>query len=113
MAPHLARRIPGKIAWQQMLILSAINFNEAVQGNVIWAFLPFAVQKWGARPNEVGTYVGLLACSFFAAQFLFVGMWGLAADRYVLMGWSTEAFGAAANARRYNHSTKSSPLLSA
>ena len=35
----------------QMLVLCIVNLNEAVQGNVIWPFLPFAVQKWGAAPD--------------------------------------------------------------
>ncbi|RYG51077.1 MFS transporter [archaeon] len=51
-------------------------------GNIIWPFIPFAVQKWGASPEQVGLYAGILASSFFAAQLLCVTAWGRAADIY-------------------------------
>lgn len=65
----------------QMLVLCIINFNEAVQGNIIWPFIPFLVQKFGAPEKSVGSYVGVLASSFFFAQLLFVTSWGRLADR--------------------------------
>ena len=92
MAPALAKRLKGKLAWGQAFVLLVINFNEAVQvhcllelrfssdlgrrwgddpspttgntglccsallqGNIIWSFIPFAVQDWGAKPE--GAYM--------------------------------------------------------
>lgn len=66
----------------QVLVLCIINFSEALQGNLLWPFLPFAVQRWGAPPEQIGAWVGLLASSFFLAQLLFVAGWGKAADTF-------------------------------
>jgi MFS family permease len=68
--------------WSSMIVLLLINFNEAVQGNVIWPFLPFAVQKFGAKSEEVGLWVGILAASFYAGQACTITFWGQAADYF-------------------------------
>ena len=61
-------------------ILCLVNFNEALQGNIIWPFLPFAVKHWGVKSGEVATYVGLLASAFFIGQAIATPFWGKAAD---------------------------------
>lgn len=43
--------------------------------------LPFAVQRWGSPPAEVGLYVGLVASSFFLAQSLAFPFWSWLGDR--------------------------------
>ncbi len=41
----------GRLPLRQVLSLCIVNLNEAVQGNIIWPFLPFAAQRWGAKPD--------------------------------------------------------------
>jgi len=65
-----------------VVALCVINFNESVAVNVIWPFLPFAVVAWGAAPEDIGTYVGWVASSFFASQLATAGLWGLFADAF-------------------------------
>jgi len=65
-----------------VFVLMTLNFNEAVQGQVIFPFIPFAVQHWGVRADEVGFYVGVLIASFFLAQLLSVVAWGVLSDRF-------------------------------
>lgn len=79
-AAHLepARGLPAKLA----VVVCIVTVTEALAGNVIWPFLPSAVQRWGATEEQTGIYVGLLASAFFLAQVLFVVHWGRAADRF-------------------------------
>ena len=67
--------------FRRVLVLSLINLNEAIAGNVIWPLLPFLVRRY-ALPEDVGVYVGLLAASFFLGQVLFMQAWGRAADAW-------------------------------
>ena len=81
-----------------ILVICFVNFSEAVQGNILWPFLPLAVARWGAPPGEEAFYVGLVASSFFLAQALTGWAWAWAADRVgrrpVLL-WSVLATGGA------------------
>ena len=77
-----AEVIPGKLDFAVVGALCFINFNDAVQGNVIWPLLPFAVQRWGFPPEEVGLGVGILASSFFIAQSIAFPIWGALGDRF-------------------------------
>ncbi len=40
------------------------------------------MEKWGAKHEDIGTYVGILVSSFFFAQLLTVAAWGRAADAW-------------------------------
>lgn len=73
-----ARGLPAKL----VVVVCIVTVTEALAGNVIWPFLPSAVQRWGATEEQTGIYVGLLASAFFLAQVLFVVHWGRAADRF-------------------------------
>lgn len=73
-----ARGLPASL----VIVVCIITVTEALSGNVIWPFLPSAVQRWGATEEQTGIYVGLLASAFFLAQVLFVVHWGRAADRF-------------------------------
>lgn len=79
-APQLkpAQGLPAKL----VVVICIVTVTEALAGNVIWPFLPSAVQRWGATEEQTGIYVGLLASAFFLAQVLFVVHWGRAADRF-------------------------------
>jgi MFS family permease len=59
-----------------------MNYNESVQGQVIFPFVPFAVAHWGVKEHDIGFYVGVLIASFFFAQLLLVSWWGRLADQY-------------------------------
>ena len=65
-----------------MLVVTLVNFNEAVQALVIFPFLPFAVQDWGASEEQTGAWVGTLIGAFFLGQTIFVALWGRASDTY-------------------------------
>lgn len=71
-----------RFPYATMIVLMLLNFSESMQGNIIWPFISEAVQRWGVSSHETAFYVGILASSFFLAQFLFVVFWGKAADRY-------------------------------
>ena len=75
-------RRPGRLNVAQVVVLCIVNFNEALQGNVLWPFIPAAVQRWGAPSEATGWYVGVLASSFFLAQLCCVGVWGALSDRF-------------------------------
>ena len=79
---RVAEVIPGKIHMPTVFALCIVNFNDAVQGNVIWPLLPFAVQRWGFASDRVGLGVGILASSFFLAQSIAFPIWGWAGDRF-------------------------------
>ena len=48
----------------------------AFQINVIWPFLPFMVDTVRGTDHNAGLYVGLLASSYFWAQFAAAFVWG-------------------------------------
>jgi MFS family permease len=68
--------------WFQVIVLLCINYNESVQAQVIFPFVPFAVAHWGVKEHDIGFYVGVLIASFFFAQLLLVSWWGRLADHY-------------------------------
>ena len=74
--------IPTGLDYWSVSILCLVNFNEALQGNILWPFLPFAVKHWGVPVPDVATYVGLLASAFFIGQAISTPLWGKAADTY-------------------------------
>lgn len=63
-------------------VLCMLNLNEAFQINLIWPFVPFMVDGFFPGSDSVGLYVGILASSFFVAQFLACIVWGHLADKY-------------------------------
>jgi hypothetical protein len=71
-----------KFPWFQVIVLLCMNYNESVQGQVIFPFVPFAVAHWGVKEHDIGFYVGVLIASFFFAQLLLVSWWGRLADQY-------------------------------
>ena len=89
-----------KLDYFKITILCLVNLNEAIQGNILWPFLPFAVKHWGTRNEDVSTYVGLLASVFFLGQALSTPFWGIASDRWgrrpaLLIGLLGTCFGQA------------------
>ena len=84
------------LPWVMVLLIAAINLNEAFQMNVIWPFLPDMIRDFRVGPDsEIGFWGGLLGASFFAAQLLSSFAWGLVSDRvgrrFVLL-YGTAAF---------------------
>jgi len=71
-----------KFPWFKVIVLLCINYNESVQAQVIFPFVPFAVAHWGVKEHDIGFYVGVLIASFFFAQLLLVSWWGRLADYY-------------------------------
>lgn len=71
----------SKLPVAAVAVLCAINFAEAIQGNLLWPFLPFAVIRWGAPAESAGVAVGLVASSFYLGQALSAWFWGRVADR--------------------------------
>lgn len=112
----------AKLNYSSIGILCLVNFNEALQGNILWPFLPFgegpqpkrsysvrsrptphpprraAVKHWGTPSADVATYVGILASAFFVGQALSTPWWGAASDRFgrrptLLIGLSGSCIG--------------------
>jgi hypothetical protein len=55
--PRLTPAAPpggGRLPLLQVTVLCFANLNEAVQGNVIWPFIPAATRRWGAEQDDVG-----------------------------------------------------------
>jgi len=59
-------------------VLLIINFSEAVQGNIIFAYLPFMCARLGAPE---AAKIGLLASCYYLAQVVTIPFWGRLADR--------------------------------
>jgi MFS family permease len=75
----------SRLTTGQLVVLCIVNFNEAVQGGVLFPFVPFAVESWlglQKTPQDIGRWVGIIIGSFYFAQLLCVAAWGKASDVY-------------------------------
>lgn len=65
----------------EMACILVIQFNEALQINVLYPFLVFMVESFGYTGGSLGIHAGILASSFCAAQFFSSMWWGKLSDR--------------------------------
>ena len=66
---------------RQIVCVLAIQLNEALQINVLYPFLVFAVEGFGFSGSSLGVHAGILASSFCAAQFCTSIFWGRLSDK--------------------------------
>ena len=66
----------------QMVCIFVMQISEAFNVTILFPFVAFMVRDFGFAEESVGTYSGLLAASFCAAQFMSSVLWGRASDRY-------------------------------
>ncbi|CAG8695326.1 7225_t:CDS:2, partial [Cetraspora pellucida] len=66
-----------------MFVLSVIVFSEPMNSTILFPFIYFMVRDFGVSKDEkeIGRYAGLIASSFFLAQFCFAIFWGVISDR--------------------------------
>ncbi|CAG8649943.1 25221_t:CDS:2, partial [Dentiscutata erythropus] len=66
-----------------MFVLSVIVFSEPMNSTILFPFVYFMVRDFGVSDDdkEIGRYAGLIASSFFFAQFCFAMFWGSLSDR--------------------------------
>ncbi|CAG8443190.1 1377_t:CDS:2 [Gigaspora rosea] len=66
-----------------IFVLSVIVFSEPMNSTILFPFIYFMVRDFGVSDDdkEIGRYAGLIASSFFFAQFCFAMFWGSLSDR--------------------------------
>ncbi|KAF0387778.1 MFS general substrate transporter [Gigaspora margarita] len=66
-----------------IFVLSVIVFSEPMNSTILFPFVYFMVRDFGVSDDdkEIGRYAGLIASSFFFAQFCFAMFWGSLSDR--------------------------------
>ena len=72
---------PTPLPTRQLVALVVINTATSFQVNLIWPFIPFQVEQLRGTSEGNGTYVGLMASSYFLAQFVSSFFWGPLSDR--------------------------------
>ncbi len=65
----------------EMMCVCSIQFNEALQINVLYPFLVFMIESFGFTGSALGVHAGLLASSFCGAQFISSMLWGRLSDK--------------------------------
>ncbi|CAH1768179.1 13673_t:CDS:2 [Entrophospora sp. SA101] len=67
-----------------LLILSIVIISEPFNSTILLPFIYFMVRDFGVSDDdkEIGFYAGLIASSFFFAQFCFSIFWGYMSDKF-------------------------------
>eukprot|EP01113_Clastostelium_recurvatum_P032735 TRINITY_DN4241_c0_g1_i7.p1 TRINITY_DN4241_c0_g1~~TRINITY_DN4241_c0_g1_i7.p1 ORF type:complete len:637 (-),score=160.86 TRINITY_DN4241_c0_g1_i7:97-2007(-) len=74
---------PTPLPYKQLLPLCLVLLTDTINACSLYPYLNFMVQGYHVAPDDkhVGYYVGVLASSYFLAQFLSSFLWGWLSDR--------------------------------